>query len=410
MKPLAHSEAVPHRATVDVFDKTRRFTRAREAMAAGLYPYFQAISSSTANTVHIDGHELVMAGSNNYLGYTHDPRVIEAAESAARTWGTGCTGSRFLNGTLSMHEELERELAEFCGKAAALVFSTGFQTNLGVISSLAGRGDVIFTDKLDHASIIDGCRLSYADVHRFDHNDVEALRRLLMKAPPEAGKLVVVDGVFSMEGDLSPLEEIVPLCQEFGARIVVDEAHAVGVLGETGVGASEELGVLDEVDLLIGTFSKAFSSIGGFVAGDDEVLHYVKHHARSLIFSASMPPYALATVLKCLELMREEPERRVRVRTHANYVNAQLRAMGFDTGRSITPVVPVVIGESDRTFMFWKRLFAEGVFTNPVVPPAVPEGGCLIRTSYMATHTEEHLDRVLSAFRTVGREFGMIDG
>ena len=412
MKPLARREQLARTQTTagDLFEKTRRFTRAREAIAAGLYPYFQPISSSTANTVRVDGHELVMAGSNNYLGYTHDPRVIEAAEAAARTWGTGCTGSRFLNGTLSMHEQLESELAAFCRKEAALVFSTGFQTNLGVIASLAGRGDAIFTDKLDHASIIDGCRLSYADVHRFDHNDVGALRRLLMKTPVETGKLVVVDGVFSMEGDMAALDEIVPLCQDHGARIVVDEAHAVGVLGESGVGASEELGVLDDVDLLVGTFSKAFSSIGGFVAGDEDVIHYVKHHARSLMFSASMPPYAIATVLECLHLMRTEPERRVRVRTHADSMNVRLRAMGFDTGRSITPVVPVVIGDSELTFRFWKRLFEEGVFTNPVVPPAVPEGGGLIRTSYMATHTEEHLERILNAFRTVGRELGIIDG
>ena len=408
MKPVAHDQRPSERPAADIFEKTRRFTRAHELMAAGLYPYFRAIAESTANTVTIDGRELVMAGSNNYLGYTHDPRVLEAAEAAARRWGTGCTGSRFLNGTLELHEELERELADFCQKDAAIVFSTGFQTNLGVISSLAGRNDIVFTDKLDHASIIDGCRLSYAGVHRFDHNDVDSLRHQLARASADAGKLVVVDGVFSMEGDLAPLAELVPLCQEYGARILVDEAHSVGVLGESGIGASEELGVLDEVDILIGTFSKAFSSIGGFAAGDEEVMHYVKHHARSLIFSASMPPYALATARKCLELMRTEPERRVLVRTHANRVNAELRAMGFDTGDSITPIVPVVIGEMETTFAFWKRLFEEGVFTNPVVPPAVPDHGCLIRTSYMATHTEEHLDRVLSAFRTVGRELGMI--
>lgn len=394
----------------DLFEKAHGYTKAREAQAAGFYPYFRAISDSSADTVVIDGRELVMAGSNNYLGYTHDPRVLEAAEAAARRLGTGCTGSRLLNGTLELHEKLESELASFCQKEAALVFSTGFQTNLGTISALVSRHDLIFSDELDHASIIDGCRLSRAEVRRFDHNDAASLRARLEHAATEPGKLVVVDGVFSMEGDLAPLPEIVGICREFGARLLVDEAHGVGVMGATGIGASEELGVVDEVDLLVGTFSKSFGSIGGYVAGDDAIVHFIKHHARSLIFSASMPPYAVATVRRCLELFREEPERRVAVRAKAEHVHRELKSMGFQTSRSTTPIVPVLMGDRARTFLFWNRLFEEGVFTNPVVPPAVPESSCLLRTSYMATHTDAHLDQVLSAFRKVGRELGMIDG
>ncbi len=394
----------------DLFDKARGFTRARELQANGFYPYFRAISQSSANTVTIDGQELVMAGSNNYLGYTHDPRVLEAAEEAGRRLGAGCTGSRFLNGTLELHELLEQELAEFCQKEAALVFSTGFQTNLGTIASLVGRDDTVYLDKLDHASIIDGCRLSRGQVRRFEHNDAASLGRQIRNSDPETGKLLVVDGVFSMEGDLAALPELVPLCKQHGVRVLVDEAHAVGVMGEHGIGSSEELGVLEDVDLLVGTFSKSFSSIGGFVAGSEDVIHYVKHHARSLMFSASMPPYAVATVRKCLELIRTEPERRLRVRAIARRINRELMDMGFDTAGTDTPIVPVVTGSVERTFLFWKRLFEEGVFTNPVVPPAVPESSCLIRTSYMATHTDEHVEHVLEAFRKIGRELGMIEG
>ena len=394
----------------DLFDKARGFTRARELQANGFYPYFRAISQSSANTVTIDGQELVMAGSNNYLGYTHDPRVLEAAEEAGRRLGAGCTGSRFLNGTLELHELLEQELAEFCQKEAALVFSTGFQTNLGTIASLVGRDDTVYLDKLDHASIIDGCRLSRGQVRRFEHNDDASLGRQIRNSDPETGKLLVVDGVFSMEGDLAALPELVPLCKQHGVRVLVDEAHAVGVMGEHGIGSSEELGVLEDVDLLVGTFSKSFSSIGGFVAGSEDVIHYVKHHARSLMFSASMPPYAVATVRKCLELIRTEPERRLRVRAIARRINRELMDMGFDTAGTDTPIVPVVTGSVERTFLFWKRLFEEGVFTNPVVPPAVPESSCLIRTSYMATHTDEHVEHVLEAFRKIGRELGMIEG
>jgi 8-amino-7-oxononanoate synthase len=406
-KPVS-SAAREAQEFADLFKKAYSYTRAKETQAAGYYPYFMPISASDANEVVIDGRTLVMAGSNNYLGYTHDERVMEAADAAARRYGTGCTGSRFLNGTLDIHEKLERDLAEFCHKEACLVFSTGFQTNLGTISSLVGRDDVVITDKLDHASIVDGCRLSYGETRRFRHNDMRDLESVLSSLDPRRGRMVVVDGVFSMEGDMAPLTEIVPISKAHGARILVDEAHSVGILGETGIGASEAKGVLDDVDLLVGTFSKSFASIGGFVAGEESVLHYMKHHARSLIFSASMPPYAVATVQKCLDLIKSEPERRERVNRISERMRAEFRAMGYDTGDSETPIVPVIIGSLEATFVFWKRVFEEGVFTNPVVAPAVPESSSRIRTSYMATHTEENLDTILTAFKKVGRELGII--
>jgi 8-amino-7-oxononanoate synthase len=393
----------------DVFQKAYAWKRDQEAKTAGYYPYFIPIADSTANEVEVEGgHRLVMAGSNNYLGYTHDPRVMEAAAAAARRYGTGCTGSRFLNGTLDIHEKLERDLAEFCRKEACLVFSTGFQTNLGTISSLVGRDDVVITDKLDHASIVDGCRLSFGETRRYRHNDLDDLESILKRIDPARGKMVIVDGVFSMGGNVPPLVELVALCKKYQARFVVDEAHSVGVLGETGIGASELKGVVDDCDLLVGTFSKSFSSIGGYVVGEQKVINYMRHHARSLIFSASMPPYAVATVQKCLDLMKEEPERRQRVIEISDRMRNEFQRMGFDTAESTTPIVPVVLGELEPTFFFWKRLFEEGVFTNPVVAPAVPASQGRIRTSYMATHTEENLETILNAFKKVGKETGVI--
>ncbi len=392
----------------DIFKKAYTFTRAREAQASGYYPYFIPIADSSANEVIIDGRSLIMAGSNNYLGYTHDPRVMEAAEAAARKYGTGCTGSRFLNGTLDIHEKLEHDLAEFCEKESCLIFSTGFQTNLGTISSMVGRDDVVIMDKFDHASIVDGCRLSYGETRRFRHNEIGDLERILGRIDSKRGRLVVVDGVFSMEGDIAPLPEIVKACRAHGARLMVDEAHSVGILGKKGIGASEVKGVVGDVDLIAGTFSKSFASIGGYVAAEESVIHYMRHHARALIFSASMPPYAVATVQKCLDLIKEEPWRRQRVNEISDRMRREFQRMGYDTTTSETPIVPVIIGTLEHTFVFWKRLFEEGVFTNPVVPPAVPETSCRIRTSYMATHTEENIDRMLEVFRKVGRELGII--
>jgi 8-amino-7-oxononanoate synthase len=395
--------------TVDVFDRCFNFTRAKEVQEAGLYPFFVPIADSEGTEVKIDGHSLVMLGSNNYLGLTHDPRVLDAAEAASRQYGSGCTGSRFLNGNLDLHEQLEIELADLVGKEKALVFSTGFHVNLGVISSLIERRDSVVIDKLDHASIVDGALLSHGSVFRFRHNDIPDLEKALRRARNQGGGiLVVVDGVFSMEGDLADLPAILPVVEEYGARLMVDEAHSLGVMGQTGAGTHEHFGVTDKVDLLMGTFSKSLASIGGFAAGQEAVIDYVKHHARSLIFSASLPPYAVATVRKCIEIMKEEPERRDRLWANARRLSEGLSSLGFNLGTTCTPIVPIIVGKLEDTFRFWKALFEGGVFTNPVIAPAVPEGSCRIRTSLMATHTDEQIDRALEIIGKAGKQVGLI--
>jgi len=392
---------------MDLFDKCARFTRAREAMAAGYYPYFIPLSETEGTEVTVDGHRLIMIGSNNYLGLTTHPKVRQAAIEAINRYGPSCTGSRFLNGNLSMHNELEQKLAEFVGKEAGLVFSTGYQTNLGTISALVGRGDVVITDREDHASIVDGCQLAFGQMKRFRHNDLGDLERVL-KASGDVGKLVVVDGVFSMGGDIAPLPDMIPLCKKYGARLMVDDAHSVGVLGEGGRGTASYFGCTDDVDLIMYTFSKSFASLGGFIAGDEDVIHYIRHTARSLIFSASMPPSCAATVLAALEVMQEEPERIERLRQIADKMRTGFTEMGYDTGNSQTPIIPLFVGEDAKTFVFWKTLFEEGVYVNPVVPPAVPPNQSLLRTSYMATHTDEQLDRVLEAFERIENRLGLI--
>ena len=410
--PRPEQSAGPGTSTpVDLFDKCRKFTRARDAQAAGLYPYFVAIEDSEGTEVKVDGKRKIMLGSNNYLGLTQDPRVREAAEQAARRYGTGCTGSRFLNGTLDLHEKLEAELAEFLGKPSAIVFSTGFQTNLGIISAVVGRDDVIVIDKLDHACIVDGAILSQGHIYRFNHNDMNHLEVVLQRARrqhPEAGILLVVDGIFSMEGDVADLPRIVPLARKYGARLLVDEAHSMGVSGPTGAGVAEQFGLTGETDLLMGTFSKSFASIGGVAAGDDDTIHYIKHMARTMIFSASMPPYAVATVRACLQVLRAEPERRERLWQNAERLKRGLQSMGFDTGRSTTPIIPIVVGNTERTFLFWRVLFDAGVFTNPVIAPAVPENAARIRTSLMATHTDALIDEALELIGAAGRSMGLI--
>jgi 8-amino-7-oxononanoate synthase len=393
---------------MSLFDKCYGFTTAREVQAAGYYPYFRAITESHDTEVVVDGERKVMVGSNNYLGLTHHPRVIAAAEAATRRYGSGCTGSRFLNGTLDLHERLEDELAGFLNKDAALVFSTGFQTNLGVIATLVGRSDIIFSDRLNHASIIDASRLAYGAVQRYGHSDMEDLERRLKAAPDGAGKIVITDGIFSMEGDIAPLPAITSLAEVHGAKVMVDDAHAFGVLGTRGAGTAEHFGLEDEVDLIVTTFSKSLASIGGVVAGPEPVIHYLKHHARSLIFSASMPPSAVATVLAALDVLRSEPERLEALWHNTRRMQEGLVSLGYDIGGSETPVVPVVIGELDRMLVFWKELFDAGIFTNPVTPPAVPEHSCRLRISLMATHTDEHVDRVLEAFAQVGRQMAVI--
>ncbi len=401
---------------MDIFKKCYNFTEAREAQAAGYYPYFMPISESCDTEVTIHGERKIMIGSNNYLGLTHDPRILEAAEQAGRKYGSGCTGSRFLNGTLDLHEELEQELADFVGKEAALIFSTGYQTNLGTIASLVGRGDTVFTDRLNHACIIDGCQMSFGEVVRFRHQDYENLEQRLSKSDPERGKLIVVDGIFSMEGDIADLQTLTKLCEKFGCRLMIDDAHSLGVLGSelacsagtTGAGTAEHFGLTDQVDLIMGTFSKSFACIGGFIASEEAVIDYLKHHARSLIFSASMPPSAVATVHAALNIIRSEPERREQLWKNTYKMHEGFRALGFNIGITETPIVPIIIGDTMKTFYFWKQLFIHGLFTNPVVSPAVPEHSSRLRTSFMATHTGEQLDRVLEIFERVGKECGVI--
>lgn len=391
----------------DIFAKASTFTAARDAIRDGYYPYFIPLRENEGTEVVLQGKRLVMCGSNNYLGLTTDPRVREAAIDAIKRFGTSCTGSRFLNGTLELHEELEHQLADYVHKEAALVFSTGMQTNLGTISALVGRGDTVILDKDDHASIVDGARLSYGKLERFQHNDMEHLERVLQSLPETTGKLVVVDGVFSMGGDLAPLPEMIPIVKKYGARLMVDDAHGTGVVGR-GRGTGVELGVNDDVDLIMSTFSKSFASLGGFIAGKEDVIHYIKHFARSMIFSASIPPSNAAAALTALQIMREEPERVDRVQEIGRRMRKAYAAMGFNIGNSKTPIIPIIIGDDFRTFAFWQSLLEAGVFVNPVISPAVPPGMQLLRTSYMATHTDEQLDRVLEIFQRTGKALGVI--
>ena len=391
---------------MDLFEKCYGFTRAEEARKGGYYPYFIPLEDTEGTEVVVNGNRMIMIGSNNYLGLTTHPRVREAAIQAIERYGTSCTGSRFLNGNLAMHNELEQELADFMGQEAGLVFSTGMGVNLGTISALVGRGDFVITDREDHASIIDGCRLSYGKMQRFRHNDMQDLARVLASIG-DAPKLVVVDGVFSMGGDIAPLPEIVALCQEHGARIMVDDAHSLGVLAG-GRGTAAHFGLDDEVDLIMGTFSKAFASLGGVIVGEAQVIDYIKHMARALIFSASMPPSNVAAVKAALQVIREEPERVERVQQIAERMREGYQSLGFNTGNSQTPIIPIMIGDEFKTIMFWKALFEAGIYVNPVLPPAVPPNLSLLRTSYMATHTDEQLDRVLEIFGQVGKKLAII--
>ncbi len=392
---------------MDLFEKCCNYTAAKDAKATGIYPYFIALNENEGTEVVYQGKRLIMCGSNNYLGLTTHPKVREAAIEAIKRYGTSCTGSRFLNGTLALHEQLERELAAWVGKEAALVFSTGMQTNLGTVSALIGRDDVVILDKDDHASIVDGARLGYGKIERFRHNDMEHLEKVLASIPDTAGKLIVVDGMFSMEGDLAPIADIAKAAKKHGARLMIDDAHGMGVLGG-GHGTCAHLGVTDKVDLIMSTFSKSFASLGGFIAGDECTIHYIQHTARALIFSASIPPSNAAAALASLHVMQEEPERAARVIAVADKMRKGFTSLGFNIGDSTTPVVPIIIGDDGKTFLFWKKLFDNGVFVNPVISPAVNAGHQLLRTSYMATHTDAQMDKVLEIFEKVGKEIGII--
>ncbi|MFQ5867035.1 MAG: aminotransferase class I/II-fold pyridoxal phosphate-dependent enzyme [bacterium] len=395
---------------MDIFEKCAKFTAAREVMAGGYYPYFNTIESAQDPEVIVNGKPMIMIGSNDYLGLTTHPRLKRAAARALRKYGTGCTGSRFLNGTFDIHEELECKLSEFEGKEAALFFTTGFLTNLGTIAGLVGKDDVVITDKLDHASIVDGCRLSFGETRRFRHNNMEDLERTLESIDHSRGKFIVVDGVFSTEGDITNLPEIVRLGKKSGARVMVDDAHAIGVLGKGGRGTTEHFGLQDEVDIIMGTCSKSLASIGGFVVSSEEVIHYLKHHARALIFSASPPPASVVVVLEALKIIEEEPERREQLWRNTRKMKKGFQEMGYDTGTSETPIIPLLVGDDMEAFKMRKILFENGVFSNPFISPAVPKGKAVIRTSYMATHTTEQLDRVLEIFEKVGKQLGIIPG
>jgi len=401
------AQTVIEKTQTDIFTKAFGWQRAREAQAIGIYPFFTPFDDSEGTVVRAGDREILMLGSNNYLGLTTHPKVREAAIEAVKRYGTSVTGSRFMNGTLTLHKELEARLARFVGKESALVFSTGYQTNLGAISAIVGRGDYVITDKEDHASIIDGCRLSYGEMKRFKHSDLADLDRVLSQVPADAGKIVVIDGVYSMGGDIAPLPGILEVAHRYGARVLVDDAHSMGVLGE-GRGTSAHFGVTDEMDLITGTFSKSFASIGGFVAGDDQVIHYIQHFARSLIFSAALPAPNVATVLAALDIMENEPEHVQHLWDNANYMKREITNLGYDIGITQTPVIPLIVRDEGLTLLLWKALLDAGLYTNAVIPPAVPPNMALLRTSYMATHTREQLDRALEILSRVGHAVGVL--
>jgi len=393
---------------IALFDKCRGFTKARELQAAGLYPYFTPITESEDTVVRIAGKTKVMMGSNNYLGLTHHPKVIEAADAALKRYGSGCTGSRFLNGTLDLHEQLETAIATFLGKESCLIFSTGYQANLSLVSGLIGRGDTVYLAKLDHASIGDGAKMSYGEVVRFNHGDLVGLERKIASGDGQKSGMIIVDGVYSMEGNIADLPQLVPLAHKYGVALAVDDAHSIGVLGPRGAGTADHFGLTAEVDIIAGTFSKSLASIGGYVAGDEYVIHYLKHHARPLIFTAALPASNTAGVLAALDVLQREPERRVSLWENTRRMQDGLRSLGYDIGPTATPIIPVLIGPMDMTFIFWRKLFDAGVFTNPVVPPAVPPSQCRLRTSLMATHTADQVDFALDAFSQIGRALGVI--
>ncbi len=388
-----------------LFKKCDTFDKAEALRRVGMYPYFRMIESAQDTEVTIDGRRMIMLGSNSYMGLTNDPRVKEAAKAAVERYGSGCAGSRFLNGTLDIHVQLEEEIADYLGKEAAIVFTTGYQANLGVISALTGREDNVFIDRTDHASIVDGARLGFGRVHKFLHNDVSDLDRMLGNSNSR-GKLVVVDGIYSMEGDIANLPEIVKVARRHEAAILVDDAHAIGVLGNQGRGTADHFNLTDEVEVIAGTFSKSLASIGGYVGADKSIIDFLRHHARSLIFSASMAPACVAATQKALQIIKEEPERREKLWANTEFLRTGLQSLGFDTGESETPIIPVVVGDSERCFLIWRALHEAGVFVNPVVAPATPANRALIRFSVMATHTTEQITEALEIIEKSMKSLG----
>lgn len=389
-------------------EKLAKYDAPQVAMAAGIYPYFRKIESDQDTEVVISGKKVLMFGSNAYLGLTNHPKVKEAAIAATRKYGTGCAGSRFLNGTLDIHLELEKRLADFVGKEDAIMYSTGFQVNLGVVSCVTGREDYILWDELDHASIIEGHRLSFSTKLKYKHNDMESLEKQLQKCEPDKVKLIVTDTVFSMEGDIVKLPEIVKLAKKYNASIMADEAHGLGVLGDHGRGACNHFGVTDDVDLIMGTFSKSLAAIGGFIAADKEVINYLRHHSRSYIFSASNTPAATAAAAAALDIMLSEPERIDHLWDLTHYALDGFRNMGCEIGHTATPIIPLFIRDNDLTFTVVKELFEAGIFVNPVVTPAVAPEDTLIRFSLMATHKKEQLDFALEAIERVFKKYQII--
>lgn len=393
----------------DLFDKCRAYKRHKVAQEYGVYPFFRPLDDSEGSRVLIEGKPRIMLGSNNYLGLTHHPEVIAAAKEALERFGTGCTGSRMLNGTLNLHNQLEEELATFLGKESVLLWSTGFMSNSGSVGAICNRKDIIFADREDHASLIDGFILSQAKLVRFKHNDMADLeRKLEMHKDFTGGKLLAVDGVYSMTGELAPVDQVVALGRKYGCRILVDEAHAIGTIGPEGRGSAAHFGMTDHVDLITGTFSKTFASMGGFIGCPQEVKDYLMHNSRQFMYTASFTPSVAATILTALRIMRREPELVDQCRANASWMRTELERMGFNCLESNTAVVPIVIGPVEQMLWFNKRIYEEGVFANPVLPPAVPTNACLVRTSYMATHKREDLQEALDIFETVGNELGVI--
>ena len=401
--------ASPVRVTDDAFAKAYSFRRADEAAAAGMHPFFKPIASQQGGTVVVNGNEMVITGSNDYLGLTQDPRLKEAARAALNDFGTSCTGSRFLTGTLTLHEELESRLATYLQKESALTFSAGFLGCLSVIAALAGRHDILYYDRENHASLYDATRLSFATLRKFEHNDMAELERLLsLDVGRPGGRIIVTDGVFSMSGHIAKLPELVEIKKRYGARLIVDDAHATGVLGPNGRGTGEHFGLADEVDVIVGTFSKSFASVGGFMAADRAVVNYVKHHARPFIFTAALPAMQMAAALEALNIMESEPHLRDQLWSNVKLLRDGMNALGFDTLGSQTPIVPVLVGPDELAMAFWKGLWEMGVFTTPALPPGVPNGQSIVRTSVNANHTTEQLERLISSFELVGRQLGVI--